>query len=359
MFSLENAQVPRPTAGVCSPILPFDHPHAERPLKDHYANRENTRSSPRKPVNIYEDNEPRPGMHKKNKSSVSLKSLIGNDKAKTPKPSTQESENGVPLKRPKSSTGLSALLSRSKTPKEPRSGSKSPIKDQENRTPPQTADLAPPPIWAQFSTQKQQEPRMITSTPLNDRINVEQEGAQHMPQDYSPSKQRNYHDYRPTLVRKTDKKPRPQSGTLGPAETNDCAGAKKSRIQEEVASEQSASLATGRHQDTYGQNNRSSPAKGKAQQNAKEELNGASVDDSSTLAKVKRGSRVMAAVAALNGGPKDTDDTPIHEMPVQIFDVKAIDREFETLLVSQIHRPLCALELNSVVGNKKYTAQCS
>ncbi|KAL8717515.1 MAG: hypothetical protein Q9225_005247 [Loekoesia sp. 1 TL-2023] len=333
MLARDNARANVPTTSVHSPMLPIDHPHAGRPLKDHNANRENIRSSPRKPVSIYEDDEKRPGMHKKSKSSVSLKSLIGNDKAKPPKPSTQQSEDRTVLKRPKSSTGLSALLSRSKTPKESRPDHKSPVKDKENRTPPQTADLHPPPIWAQFATQQMQEPHVTMTVPLNDRINIEREATLYTPREYSPSKQRNFHEYRPTLARKTERKQRPRSEAIDSTETNAYIAETLSRAPKEIKQGQGESPAKERHQEVYGQNSRSIPAKDQARQNAGKESNGPSIDDSSNAhTKAKRGFRVMAAVAALNGNPKGVSDTPSNGPPVQILDVKAIESEFETLL---------------------------
>ncbi|KAL9026778.1 MAG: hypothetical protein Q9196_004610 [Gyalolechia fulgens] len=314
------------TASIHSPILPNDHVHASRSLKDHSDSRENRRSSPQKPVNIHEDGEKRPSMHKKNKSSVSLKSLIGNDKVKPPKPSMRPPEDAAVLKRPKSTTGLSALLSRSRTPKGPKLDYKSPIKDKENQTPQQT-DMVPPPIWAEYATQQLQNVGMTTAVPLNDRTYIEQETTLYTPQEYSPSKQRNFYDYRPTLARKTDKKPRPRSDGVALTET-------LSSVQKGTeAAVKGECLVQEMHREAHGQGSNDNPVKGKTRQNVDKGLNGSNTDESSTaLPKAKRGSRVMAAVAALNGNPTDAGNMPTKDSPVQILDVKAVESEFETLL---------------------------
>ncbi|KAL8932089.1 MAG: hypothetical protein Q9216_006966, partial [Gyalolechia sp. 2 TL-2023] len=331
MLNQGNAYTNPSTASLHSPILPNDHPHASKSLKDHNAGRENVRNPLHNPVNIYEDGGRRPGVHKKNKSSVSLKSLIGTDKGKPPKASLQRSEDAVVLKRPKSSTGLSALLSRSKTPKGPKSDCKSPVKDKENRTPPQTADIVPPPIWAQFATQKPCEASLTTSVPLNDRVNFEREATLYTPQEYSPSKQRNFNDYRPTLTQKTDKKLRPRSEVIGSTEASNSNAETLSKVQKGLVNGESP--VKERHQEVHAQGGNGSPKKEKTDQNIIKGSNGADRDDCSTaLIKAKRGSRVMAAVAALNASPADARDMSMKDSSVQIMDVNAIESEFETLL---------------------------
>ncbi|KAI4169385.1 MAG: hypothetical protein LQ343_005778 [Gyalolechia ehrenbergii] len=337
MLAQGNVYANPSTASMPSPISPNDHPHASRSLKDHNAARENIRNSPQKPVNIYEDGAKRSGMHKRNKSSVSLKSLIGNDKAKPPRSSMQQPENAVVLKRPKSSTGLSALLSRSKTPKGPKLDCKSPIKDKENRTPPQTADIVPPPIWAQFTTQRPHEAGLTTTVHLNDRVNIEREATLYTPQESSPSKQRNFYDYRPTLARKTDKKLPSPSELIDSTETNSYNAEALSRVHQGTVDGENP--VKERHHEVHAQGSNENPVKGKTQQNVGKGSNGTDTDDSSTaLTKAKLGSRVMAAVAALNCNPGDAGNTQTKHLSVPIMDVKAIEREFETLLLDFIRK---------------------
>ncbi|KAL8914732.1 MAG: hypothetical protein Q9171_000745 [Xanthocarpia ochracea] len=332
MLNSENA--------VRSPVRHNNYQQAESGLKDHDVNKENIRSSPRKPVEVYEDEYKRPVIHKKTKSSVSLKSLIGNDKAKPPKLSRQDPEDVTKLKRPKSSTGLSALLSRSKASKETKSECKGPTKDKENRTPPQTADMVPPPILAQFATQQTPEARQSTTIPRNNRNDVEREIALYTPKEYSPSKQRNYHDYRPTLSRK----PEPSSGPL--SEIISACGTKAHidvsipsiKKQPAMGPEQTYPLISGRlAEGRTKENPRSRDEKGledtkeaaRTEKGLAEITNGVA---SPVAAKVKRGSRVMAAVAAFNGARDEVRDVQSQNSSSSGFDTQSIENEFETLL---------------------------
>lgn len=326
-----------------SPVR-YNNQQAGNGLKDHNANRENIRSSPRKPVEVYEDGYKRPGMHKKTKSSVSLKSLIGNDKAKPPKLSRQESEDATTLKRPKSSTGLSALLSRSKLTKGPISECKSPTKDKENRTPPQTADMLPPPIWAQFATQQTTEPHKNVPNPLNNRADIEREIAIYTPKDYSPSKQRNFHDIRPTLARKAESNTRPRSemvvssaGTRAYTDTSitstpnrPSTGPKQTYLMVQSGSATGQSKENHRHATEKGPED--TKQKPHADRGLVELSNGVAP---SAAAKVKRGSRVMAAVAAFNGNRDGVHDTQSSTTLSSELDMQAIESEFETLLASR------------------------
>ncbi|KAL8871307.1 MAG: hypothetical protein Q9174_002831 [Haloplaca sp. 1 TL-2023] len=311
--------------------------NTERPFGPYNANRDNHPSSPQKPVQVFEDVEKRPGMHKKTKSSVSLKSFIVGDKSKPAKPAPQESDEAAKLKRPKSSTGLSALIPRS--PRKLKSEAKSPVKEKENQTPPQTADTTPPPIWAQFATQQLQQAQLGTRVPLNDRIDVAMETSLYTPKDHCPSKQSDLYECRPTLTHKTDSRPRPRSehnvtsptrnlvtGTLSGVRkhlvsttSSPClqhAPVLKERASEncpppimkgEMASKPLPSIGTG-HAQTVGDQAASSDIR------------------------AKRGSRVMAAVAAFNGTPNEVYKSPTKQGVVEIMDVKAIEKEFESLL---------------------------
>lgn len=329
-------------------VHPGNHERPEGGLKDHNANRENIRSSPRKPVEVYEDDCKRPGMHKKTKSSVSLKSFIGNDKVKPSKPARQESEDGGRLKRPKSSTGLAALLSRSKMPKESKSECKSPTKDKENRTPPQTADMLPPPIWAHFATQETPEPRKSTAFPEATRTDIEKEIALYTPKEYSPSKQRNFHDHRPTLSRKPEPNPRPLSKIIGSGSTSMSSTPKQQATVQKQTYPMVASRAADEqgHELTKGDPSRAD-RKGPEDTNtgaqSEKRLTDIGNGATSAAAKVKRGSRVMAAVAAFNGKRDGGCDTQPSNLAPAELDNRAIEEEFETLLVSQPDQQACPL----------------
>ncbi|KAI4242978.1 MAG: hypothetical protein LQ352_007128, partial [Teloschistes flavicans] len=317
-----------------------NHPkNSERPLRDHNARKENVRISPRKPVEIYEDDQKRPIMHKKTKSSVSLKSLIGNDKSKPSKTLVDESKDAVILKRPKSSTGLSALFSGSKSPKKSKADGKSPVKEKENRTPPQTADIAPPPIWAQFATQ-QQLPDLSKATriPLNDHIRTEREAALYTSRDHSPSKQRKFLEISPTSPLKPDAKPLPQSEfNCSDGSQPFFAGAEPDLqpwAKLKTPFKPSDNVAPVERAKENGKPSRSEVAqKETTLYDSHTQIHQSSSDAAATTAtKAKRGSRVMAAVAAISGGQKEIHKAPVPPSAVQIVDVQAIETEFESLL---------------------------
>ncbi|KAL8637309.1 MAG: hypothetical protein Q9228_005402, partial [Teloschistes exilis] len=318
---------------------PNNSNNSERPLRDHNASQENARNSPRKPVDIYEDDQKRP-IHQKTKSSVSLKSLIGNDKSKSSKTPVDESKDAARLKRPKSSAGLAALLSGSKSPKKSKPDGKSPVKEKENRTPPQTADIAPPPIWAQFATQQQLlDHSKTTRVPLKDHTKTEREASLYTPRDPSPSKQRSFLDPPLPLSPKSDAKSRPLLGYNcsggNQAFFDDVeSGAQHQQSKLKTLSEPIDNLAPVERANENGKfTSREMVQKGTDLYYKNITMHQSSRDATAIAAtKPKRGSRVMAAVAALSGGPKEVHSVPAPPSAVQIVDVQAIEAEFESLL---------------------------
>lgn len=314
-------------------MLPPNFPHARQPLRDESQTRENTKPSPVKPVEVYEDRSQATAGHKKSKSSVSLKSLMGTEKVNTPKlrsPKKQETEKP---KKSKSSTNLSALLSRPKSSKDLRSEMSRSQKDKENMAPSSNTNIVATPIWAQFAKQPIRDSTTGRKVPLNDVHDVDNEMALYTPLDYSPSKQRNFHDYeKPTLSRKGEPKPRPRSafipsGISGASFTETISGLRKQGHErgESHGSNQSeyrpSSAETRRK--AFSEDQRSSHG---------DDLKSRKVSDdssNSTSTMAKRGSRVMAVVAAFNGKSKE----PPKEAVAAKVDVLAIENAFENLLV--------------------------
>jgi hypothetical protein len=149
---------------------------------------------------------PKKSLHKKTLSSVSLRSLAKKEDKSAHKKSfdarraQEEIEAGEKPKKTKSSTNLAAMFGKGRRDKSPVKESR----DKENTTPPRTSYAqAPPrtPIWAEFSSQ--QEVTTTSKVPLNDqRRSVEDEIALYTPQDYSPTKQRNFFETgQPSLIR--------------------------------------------------------------------------------------------------------------------------------------------------------------
>lgn len=335
----ENAN-PHQVSNTAQPIfLPSDHPHNEQHLREQGRNQDNARSSPRKPIAVYEDQSKSSDLHKRTKSSVSLKSLVGNDKAKPRKTSSPEKQDRKKPKKIKSSTGLSALLSRSKSSTDLTADEKPLAKDKENTTPPSTGKVAPPPIWAQFASQPFEGYASSTKVPLNDVRNVAEEIALYTPTEYSPSKGRNFMDYgAPTLSRKLESKPRSKS-TLLPS------SASKTSFTETISAlrkrgqtkDQPRPLSGHQQYRSSGEGRRLSLEKTAPSQRASAERQRKSEDAAENDARAaKRGSRVMAAVAAFNGKTQGTDvtthtNTKALESPL---DPETIETAFESLLVS-------------------------
>ncbi|KAL8800517.1 MAG: hypothetical protein Q9182_005117 [Xanthomendoza sp. 2 TL-2023] len=336
---------------VRSLVILDNYQPAERQPKDHNANRENVGSSPRKPVEVYEDDEKRRGIHKKTKSSVSLKSLIGNDRVKPPKTFTLDSDGGTNLKRPKSSTSLSALLSRSKPLKEPKTGYTSPAKDKENRTPPQTADILPPPIWAQFATQQSPEPSASAFIPLKDRVEIERQIALHALEEHSPSKHSNSLEQQSRLSRKTDTRSRPQSVIISSP-----AGMESKHVPNLLAGGSTKVITKENQRAVLDADPRSTKTRPATDRGLAEVTNGV---PPSPAAKVKQGSRVMAAVAAFNGTRGGACD-PQRSIPAPFgLDTQAIETEFETLLVCQRFQQARSSQLIWPTGIEEHTKSCS
>lgn len=314
-----------------SPILPPDHPQARCHLREQSGNRDNIRSSPRKSIEIHDDNVKSTGLHIKTKSSVSLKSMIVNEKAKMPKPKISPVKQDVKsMKKSKSSTSLSALLSRPKSSKGSRPDDSPQKKDKENRTPPNSATAAPPPIWAQFASQQNQEWTRTTKISLNDRNDLTDEIALYTPRDYSPSKQRNFRDYeQPTLSRKSEPRPRPKSAFISSGTpTNPYAGT--------LVGLRKPSLERSRwYPENDGNARRSSSETKSSSRRPSLEYKDIKEDCSKPgVTMNKRGSRVMAAVAAFNGKSREPPQEPIKEIQEVKLDLKAIENAFESLLVS-------------------------
>lgn len=328
----ENLNPNSPVALPKGSMLPPNHPHARQQLRDESGNRDNSKVSPAKPVAVYEDGSPAFAFHKKSKSSVSLKSLIGADKVNTPRPSSSKKEDTESPKKPKSSTNLSALLSRPKSSKDLRSEKSRPQKDKENITPPDTADIVTPPIWAQFAKQPTRDSTAARKVPLNDVHDVDNEMALYTPLEYSPSKQRNFHDYeKPTLSRRGEPKPRPRSafipsGISVASFTETISGLRKQGHERGESRSSNQSEYRSSNAET-GRKASSEDQRSSLRDVEKRKVSEDSSKSASTMA--KRGSRVMAAVAAFNGKSKEQ---PREGVATKV-NVIAIENAFENLLV--------------------------
>jgi hypothetical protein len=237
-------------------------------------------------------------------------------------------------RRNKSSTSVLKSIITSK------SLSKSSTKGKENTTPPQTANPAAPaphtPIWAEFASSRTHQhgpsPASTTKIPLNDRL-IDREINLYTPNDYSPSKQRNFHDIqRPTLFRKD----RPTFQYLPKSKSTTSVFETFTRANSDFSRS-----FTKKFTDTtsQGQDKRTKTSKvplkgdGGAERVAKA-TRSASRD---LLTMARKGSKVMGLVAAFNSKTDSAESE---------LDAKQIDAQFEAVLV-RVDVPLPLISINS------------
>lgn len=290
------------------PILPPDHPH-NRVLGERQSNVQTPPTSPSKRAEKHtgasrygwgsptkEDN----SKMKKTKSSTSLSAMFG--------------------KMNRSSKDLAAYA-----PQPPPHG-------KENTSPPDSAvEPADTPIWAQFSsTAGSDSKRSGEHQPAR---NIHDEIDRYTPVDYSPGKQRNFHgtttNDQPSL--RPSAKARPHSTVVAP--TDGFIGA----LTRKVSSARN-SMEGRRSEDSSRRVSRDemrgiSPVRPTLPHRMSDrKVSGSSAEQPAPKDKLniqKRGARVMAAVAALQGKAKGTakvEDT---------LDPKVVDKDFEAVLASR------------------------
>jgi len=297
------------------PLLPPDHPHqaSTRILGERHSNAQSPPSSPSK---------------RNNKASVA--SRYG---SRSP---TKSDSNDV--KKSKSTTSLSAMFGKMNrstrdvaayAPQQQSHG-------KENTSPPESAvESADTPIWAQFASAGSNESRPSQEgRPSHD---VHEEIDRYTPKDYSPGKQRNFfgstRTSQPSL--RPAVKERPRSTVFAPTDSfmgalgrkvssarSSMEGRRSEDSARRISKEELRSMQTARpalvHRHSE-RSDRSASGSSNEQPPAKEKLN-----------VTKRGSRVMAAVAALQGKPKAPS---VKEEDA--LDPKVVDREFESVLASR------------------------
>lgn len=330
-----------PPSSFQAPLLPPDHPHSQVRGATRTENIPINPPSPRKSIDVRSS--PKKSLHKKTLSSVSLRSLAKKEEKSKDKQlyedrRTKEDENiASKPKKTKSSTNLASMFGKGRS-KDKQSPVKE-TKDKENTSPPSSAyALAPPrpPIWAEFSSQ--QEVSTTSKVPLNDqRRSLEDEIVLYTPQDYSPSKQRNFFELgQPTLQKRPAAKERPKS-MVAPKTTS------TTSILDTFSRQKSSErVPLG---DTKGNGGRMKESASSKNTTPRPALGRASTDTSRADLAVKpmvrpavaakKPSRVMAAVAAFNGKSKQVDVAP--SSPTKL-DPKVVDAEFEEVLVCM---PMC------------------
>jgi hypothetical protein len=324
-----------PASSFQTPLLPADHPHSQLRAA---TRTENIPTNPPSPRKNQESNSRPKSLHKKTLSSVSLRSLANKEDKPKAKKSIDvrrprgEEDVGEKPKKTKSSTNLAAMFGKGRS----KESKQSPVKqsrDKENTTPPSSSNApAPPrtPIWAEFSsTEPLQEITTTSKVPLNDqRRSIEEEIALYTPQNYSPSKQRNFFDYgQPSLQQRPAAKERPKSMVV-PKSTSTTSilgtfGRKKSNERAPLS-------------DTKGNEGRVKESMSAKSMQTRPPMGRASTDTSrkdvpQPAVAAKKPNRVMAAVAAFNGKSRQMEAA---SSPTKL-DPKQVDAEFEEVLVSK------------------------
>ena len=315
------------------PLLPADHPHAQpsgsenvAPIQDDRRSRRDTKDEDK-------------SLHKRSKSAISLRSLVGGDdrkpkdKADKEKEKSPEKKSRKPKKpvKTKSSTGLSAMFSKMNRSNKDLS---QPQEKEVNPSPPASATgSVEPPIWTQFSSKDGTEepmknPRVRSDVTHEHLKDVKSQIDLYTPKDYSPYKQREFQE--PALGRPTSSG-RPRSAIMsGPGMFPEIFG-RRSTDRSQLGSRGSDSSRTS--------------SKAAEDLNSRRVLERARTDDCLTgqrkvssssseqpaargLTIAKRGTRVMAAVAALTG--KTEDELVKGTQPT--LDPKAVNEAFEAVL---------------------------
>lgn len=296
------------------PILPPDHPHAPKTkvLGERHGN---TQASPSKP---------RPKRLATSNTSNELTTT------KSPKKRAEGSDASP--KKSKSSTNLAGMFSRmNRSSKDLSAGVP---KDKENTTPPSSShEPLHTPIWSQFATSQKQGSRPSTRDGQSPR-EIEDEIAKYTPQNYSPSKQRNFNgsyeqpQLRPTLGT------RPQSMYVMGAEFVGAIGRRVSGDRISLTGRKSEDLD--RRQSKEHTRRVSGEKMFEARRtNVERKASGSSAEQAPAKEKLnitKRGGRVMAAVAALQGKGKEQSDKAKAE---PLLDPKAVNEAFEAVLESR------------------------
>jgi len=242
---------------------------------------------------------------KKTKSTISLKSLTGRDTDKQTK--TKDGSPEKP-KKTKSSTNLATLLSRPRSSRNLKTGAvpgeARSEKDKENQAPPGLSQLepsSPPPIYAQFCSER------FTTQPLGGKF-LENEIDLYTPQEYSPSKQRNFYggpSSQPTLSQNFGSR-RPVSTFLP-----------DSYSIKDI------------HRQISGNIRRSAELPRRALPEVRKSLEGKNSGRELKLESTRTecGTRAIAAVAALG-----TKAKPMQLESAAMLDIKDVDLEFEAML---------------------------
>ena len=330
------------------PLLPPDHPHSKALGEENVApvRQDDQRRSRRE----RRDDDKAPS--KRSKSTVSLRSLVSGggddkesrrkadkDRGESPEKKSRRPRSQKPVKT-KSSTGLSAMFAKMNKSNKDLSLSQPPeSEDRENLSPSSSAaGSIQTPIWAQFATKD--DPGAAMSNPkvrpdvTDERLReVKDQIDRYTPKDYSPDKQRGFHGSQPVLSRPSSSA-RPKSAILtGTLPKPYMLERRYSAERTQLGSRGSDSSRSGMQASDQImprhvlERTRTDPTA-----NVFRKISSSSSEQAPArgLTIAKRGTRVMAAVAALTG--KSEDELATSSSRAKPLDPKSVNDAFESVL---------------------------
>ena len=195
-------------------MLPPDHPHARGPrVLGEWGS--NAAPGPNSGPYLGSRNNMTEGegLHKKTKSTVSLRSLLG-EKDKKGSPTKKSSNDTTGQKKPKktkSSTSLSGLFKRSSRDRK-NALSKQEV-DKENAAPIEDSENTPPvqsPVWPHLDGHQRRQ-SISSRYASSARRTLEEEVELYTPREYTPQSQRNFGNIQPSLTKRPECRSRPKS----------------------------------------------------------------------------------------------------------------------------------------------------
>lgn len=327
LMQVKQSSTPyNPFAAPSSAILPPDHPHSGLAVLKEI---DNTNTPPLPKSEGKPGGQDQKGLHQRTKSTISLRDLVNSSDGKALETfnetassclnnSNEDQKKSVKGVKSKSSVNLAAVFLKTRVGKF-HENLEAPQKDKENTTPPSSAGhAAHSPIWAEFTTQASLEQTTTTKVPLYDCHTVAEEIALYMPQDYSPSNQRNFHDFaKPTLSRK--ERPKSDGLAISKSATNLMEALSRRKGNESSKNRKSSHEKREQRVGSSG-----SDSSGQIHIFSAPKLKSSS--SNGNVSPRKKGSKVMAAVTMFDRKARQA------EMETSL-DPKRIDAEFEAVLV--------------------------
>ncbi|KAF4554922.1 Diaphanous GTPase-binding domain-containing protein [Elsinoe fawcettii] len=315
------------------PLLPPDHPHAKAAGTENVA--PTTGSDQRSSRQREKDSAKKD--HKRSKSAVSLRTLVGGesksgrDKERKTKDQSPDKKSLRQPKKEKSLTGLSNLFSKKNRSAKDLSESAG-TETTKDQPPAKEPEPVQTPIWAQFASQKEPESsrRMRVRDDVSDAKlkGIKDEMDRYTPKEYNPYAQRDFQGVKPSLSRPTSSY-RPRSAVIPPQTFGDLTRALEAAQRSHIGSRGSDTSGSVSVKGIGGDTTSAPSSRPQSMHfDTPRQISGSSTEQGPTeIAVAKRGSRVAAAVAAID------HKTPVSKKPdPPTMDPKQVEEAFEAVL---------------------------